>query len=241
MKMKRRYEDESYIEIEQLIKSNEYTVKVPADRKKYKSEDTWKVMRLIYDADHEMLPDYFYCSCCGKVFHLKLSNNSKTLKNHALKCSGPASTPVITDHFLMQPPPNKKLKLSDRAIVKNAAMEFIIRDVRPVSSICGDGLRQLASCMTYIGAAYGHLTPEMIGKMNILPSRPTVSVCYRCRDGFVVSMAHSYSNMNSFQIVCAGDYTHRKMFRIGSIGGESRHFKRISKVWWCDLHGWMEG
>lgn len=169
---KRKFQDQVFPEILERIKSGTYTVKAPMDKSKYSSNVTWNLMRLIYDDNNELLQDHFYCSKCTKIYNLKLSDNSKTLKRHSEKCN---ITEQITDHFVAEMvQARKKIKIEDKNIVRNAAMEFIIRDLRPISTINGDGLREFVSRMTYIGAKYGHLTPEAISEVKLLPSRQTV-------------------------------------------------------------------
>lgn len=130
-------------------------------------------MRLIYDENDKLLQDYYYCSKCAKIYCLKLSDNSKTLKRHAEKC---IITEQITDHFVPEMvQPRKKIKIADEKLVKDAAMEFIIRDLRPISSNNGDGMRAFCTRMTYVGAKYGFLAPEAIEELKLLPSRQTIN------------------------------------------------------------------
>lgn len=170
--MKRKYEEEKFPEILEHIQSGRYSVKPPTDPK-CTQKITWDIMRFIYDDSEKVLPDFFFCSRCAKIFNLKLCDNGKTLKRHAEKC---AMREKITEFFVpeMTQPQNKKIKLVDKQLMKDAAMEFLIRDTRPISSISGEGLCTLISKATYIGAKYGHLTTDAIEKTNLLPSRQTV-------------------------------------------------------------------
>lgn len=168
--MKRKYESEKFPDIIELIQSGRYTTKPPSDTAKYTQTLTWSLMHLIYDESDDILPDFFFCSKCAKIYNLKLCNNGKTLKRHVEKCS---IQEKITDFFVPEfGPKSKKIKLADKQLVKDAAMELIIRDARPLSTVNGSGMLAFASKMTYIGATYGHLTPESIDKL--LPSRQTV-------------------------------------------------------------------
>lgn len=170
--MKRKYEAEKFPEISELIQSGRYTTKPPSDTAKYTQKVTWSTMRLIYDESDQILPDFFFCSKCAKIYNLKLCNSGKTLKRHVEKCS---LREQITDFFVSEfRQESKKIKLIDKQLVKDAAMEFIIRDARPISAINGDAMLAFISKMTYIGATYGHLTPEAIEKSKLLPSRHTV-------------------------------------------------------------------
>lgn len=170
---KRKYEDQKFPEISEQIQTGHYTAVAPTDTGKYKQKVTWSLMRLIYDDTETVLPDFYFCSKCGKIYNLKLCDNGKTLKRHVEKCS---LREQITDFFApeMIKPQCKKIKLADKSMIKDAAVEYIVRDMRPISSISGDGIRALLSKMTYIGAKYGHMTPEAIEKTHLLPSRQTV-------------------------------------------------------------------
>lgn len=170
---KRKFEQQKFPEILEKIQSGCYTVKAPADTAKYTQRVTWSLMRQIYDESNELLLDFFFCSNCAKIYNLKLCNNGKTLKRHVEKCS---VREQITDFFVpeMTQQQSKKIKIADKHLVKDAAMEFIIKDLRPVSSINGAGMLTFVSKITYIGAKYGHLTPEAIENAKLLPSRFTV-------------------------------------------------------------------
>lgn len=174
---KRKYEDQSFPDIQENIKSGRYTVRPPSDTAKYSQTLTWSLMRLIYDEANALLQDFFFCSKCSKVYNLKLASTGKTLKRHVEKCS---LREQITDFFVpeMTQPQRKKIKLEDKELVKDAAMDYIIKDLRPISSIQGEGMRMLISKMTYIGSKYGHITPEMIDETKLLPSRQTVIIIF---------------------------------------------------------------
>lgn len=170
---KRRYDEQSFPEIQENIKCGRYTVKAPTDTAKYSQSVTWSLMRLIFDESGTIMQDFFFCSKCAKIYNLKLASTGKTLKRHVEKCS---IREQITDFFVpeMTQPQRKKIKLADKELVKEAAMDYIIKDLRPISSINGDGMALLISKMTYIGSKYGHFTPEMIHETKLLPSRQTV-------------------------------------------------------------------
>lgn len=170
---KRNYEEQKFPEILEHIRTGRYTTLAPSDTGKYKQKITWSLMHLIYDDTETVLPDFYFCSKCGKIYNLKLCDNGKTLKRHVEKCS---LREQITDFFApeMVKLQSKKIKLADKNMVRDAVVEYIVKDMRPVSSVSGDGIRVFLSSMTYIGAKYGYLTPEAIEKTHLLPSRQTV-------------------------------------------------------------------
>lgn len=219
---KRKFQDQVFPDVLEKIKSGRYTVKAPTDTSKYSSKLTWGLMRLIFDDNNELLQDYYYCSKCTKIYNLKLSDNSKTLKRHAEKCN---IMEQITDHFMPEMvQARKKIKLADKKLVKDAAMEYIIRDLRPISSINGDGLREFASRMTYIGVKYGYLTSEAIDEVKLLPSRQTViDIFYLISEFFYliqkineidlsISVYEPYRK-NCDRITCRNQKSHCKFFQ----------------------------
>lgn len=175
---KRKFEDQDFPELLEHIRSGSYSVKAPTDTAKFSQKPTWELFRFIYDDSNELMRDFFYCSRCEKILNLKLANNGKTLKRHAEKC---ALREKITDHFVPEmQPQRKKIKLADKAIVKDAALDLIIRDLRPIQSINCEGMKDFVSKLTFIGAKYGHLTPDAIEKSKLLPSRQTVICSFDC-------------------------------------------------------------
>lgn len=57
--------------------------------------------------------------------------------------------------------------------MNDAAVAFVVNDLRPVDAVTKPGLLTLLAVFTQIGAAYGKMEPEDV--LNVLPSRFTVS------------------------------------------------------------------
>lgn len=57
---KRRHGIEKFPEIEEKIRSGEYTVREPEDKKKHTCEITWTQMRFIYDESDRIMKDFFF-------------------------------------------------------------------------------------------------------------------------------------------------------------------------------------
>lgn len=153
-------------------------MRAPIDKKKFKSEITWKTMRLVFDEEENQVQDFFYCSKCHKIFNLSLRNSGQCLKRHVEKACNPIAAGGIDEFFVREFDAAKKKKISkdDKMMIRNAAVEYIIKDMRPVCSLSGDGLRTLLSKMTYIGNKYGHVPEEALDTIKLIPSRQTVSV-----------------------------------------------------------------
>lgn len=178
--MKRRHGLDEFPDVIDKIRCGEYTVRAPTDKKKYTSEITWTTMRLIFDEENNQVPDFFYCSKCHKIFNLSLRNSGQSLKRHVEKTCKPIADGGIDEFFMREFQPAKKKKIShdDKMMVRNAAVEYIIKDMRPISSFNGDGMSALLSKMTYIGNKYGHITEEAMKTTKLIPSRQTVSAFF---------------------------------------------------------------
>lgn len=173
--MKRKHTGKEFPDIKRKIHSGDYTVRVPTDKKKYTHETTWKLMRLIFDDEDKQLPDFFFCSKCNDIFNLSLRNSGQCLARHVKACmvANPSVSEFYTAEF--QPAKRKKIKYEDKILVREAAMSFVIQDMRPISSLGGDGIANLLSRMTYIGSKYGHISEEDLPTTKLIPSRQTVS------------------------------------------------------------------
>lgn len=54
-------------------------------------------------------------------------------------------------------------------------MNYIVNDMRPISSLNGDGLNSLLSGMTFIGAKYGGMDEKELAASGLIPSRQKVN------------------------------------------------------------------
>lgn len=174
---RRRHSELKYPEIENKIRSGEYSYRAPADLKKYSNELTWSSIRLIYDECDQLLKDYYICEKCYKIFYLKLRDSGQTLKRHVEICPGEVAG--VSKHFVKKYPadqPHKRTKITveDRLKMRDAAVGYVVNDMRPISSVNGNGMMSLMSACTFIGSKYGFFDEEAISEMKIVPSRQTV-------------------------------------------------------------------
>lgn len=155
----RKYDQQKFPDILEAIKSGKYSVKKP-DGPRYKQAETWKKWRMIFDEAGELLKNFYYCETCSAIYNLNVSNSGKCLKVHTMECVAIAKDETrIDNHFSAIYNPSKKINISTehRRKVTQAAMNFVVKDMRPISSINGNGLNQLLSAMTAIGAKYGEM------------------------------------------------------------------------------------
>lgn len=179
--MKRKHGSERFPDVESKIRSGEYTCRSPTDMKKHKAT-TWTVMRYIYDDCDKIIPDFYFCSKCHSIFKLNLRDSGKSLKNHVENnCYGREAG--IDAFFVPEYQPEKKRKLAvdDKISVRDAAIGYVIQDMRPVSSLNGKGMISLMSKMTFIGAKYGYLNEDAIADVKLVPSRQTVGIPISCQ------------------------------------------------------------
>lgn len=175
--VKRRHGLEKFPEIEEKLKTGEYSLREPADKKKHSCEITWTSMRYIYDECDQPVADMFCCSKCNTIFNLKLRDSGQVLKNHvSTKCPGDSGR--INGFFVSEYQLTKKRRIhvDDKVKMREAAIGYVIQDGRPICSLNGPGMTRLLSQMTFIGAKYGHLTEEILLSLKLIPKRQTVRV-----------------------------------------------------------------
>lgn len=173
----RKYDQQTFPEILEAIKSGKYTVKKP-DGPRFKQTITWAKWRMIYDETDQILKNYYYCISCSAIYNVNITNSGKCLKTHAIECVPTENDDDRIDaHFSPIFNPNKKRKISidHRNLVTQAAINFVVSDMRPISSMNGDGLTSLLSKMTCIGARYGEMSEIDLKTCGLLPSRQKVS------------------------------------------------------------------
>lgn len=72
-----------------------------------------------------------------------------------------------------RPPLAKKIKLHHKSAVSDAAVSFVVNDMRPVDAVTKTGLVTLLAVFSQIGSHYGRMEKEDI--LRLLPSRFSVS------------------------------------------------------------------
>lgn len=149
---------------------------------KYKSEKTWTKWRQIFDEAEVLIKDFYFCIGCEAIYNIDIKNSGRCLKNHVDECFGKDDTRAnkIDEHFgqVFHPSKRRKISKEDKLTVKEAAIKYIVCDMRPILSIKGNGLKSLIATMTNIGAKYGAMSESDIDDCNLIPSRATVSQSY---------------------------------------------------------------
>lgn len=181
--MKRKHGIDKFPHIIEAIQKGQYSVREPEDKKKYTQTITWNLFRFIFDENDVQIPGHYYCVQCQTIYTLDLGRSGQVLKRHAEKCVVSPDSSTINKFFVPELHAMKRLKITkeDRGIIRDAAIKFIVKDMRPISSINGAGMSTLLSRMTFIGAKYGHISEEAMPQTKLIPSRQTVRIALRVR------------------------------------------------------------
>lgn len=144
----------------------------------------WNTIRCVVNEEGEILKNTYACSManCFKVFILNLvTEGTGKLRRHHQKCNH--SPRIGIDTYFdkeFRPPSAKRVKTCHKTNVNDAAVAFVVNDLRPVEAVTKPGLLTLLAAFTQIGAVYGKMEPEDV--LKVLPSRFTVSYDLRYVD-----------------------------------------------------------
>lgn len=72
------------------------------------------------------------------------------------------------ENFLVMP--KAKITEQDKKLVKKSCLKFIIKDIRPMYAVEGDGLTELLSTFTSVGKNYGTLSASQISEFLAHPT-----------------------------------------------------------------------
>lgn len=157
----------------------------------------WRTIRIILDEKGQILEHVYCCSVpnCFLVISTNLcKDGTGKLSRHYKNCD--ASQRIGIESFFnkeFRPPAAKKIKVEHKTKVNEAALSFVVCDLRPTDSVTKPGMVSLLSTFTEIGACYGSMTSDDI--TNILPSRFSVR-------HFLLSLMKSISNQQFLLCNC---------------------------------------
>lgn len=137
----------------------------------------WNTIRCVANKDGEKIKNTYACSIvnCFQVFILNLAvDGTGKVRRHNQNCNHSPRI-GIESYFDKEyrPPPAKKMNQSHKTNVSDAAVAFVVYDLRPVDAVTKPGLLTLLAVFTQIGAVYGQMEPGDV--LNVLLSRFTVS------------------------------------------------------------------
>lgn len=137
----------------------------------------WRTFRIILNENGEKLNNFYCCSepNCFEVIKTNLAKDGTgKLNRHYRNCNG--TQRIGIESFFereFRPTAAKKIKIDHKTAVDNAAVNFVITDMKPVDSINKPGLLSLLAIFTMIGAQYGKMNIDAVNE--IMPNRCTVS------------------------------------------------------------------
>lgn len=146
----------------------------------------WNTIRCVVDEEGERIKNTYACSVtnCSAVFISNLSTEGTgKLSRHHKKCNRNTENVnnTIDSYFDKEftTPSAKRIKKEHKSIINDAAVSFVVNDLRPVEAVTKPGLVTLLAVFTQIGAAYGKMNSADV--LRILPSRFSVSFQHRFR------------------------------------------------------------
>lgn len=142
------------------------------------SSSVWNTFYEIKDENGEIVKNHICCIQCKKVYKYLPANGTSKLLNHQKSClnksilksqsqDGNVANVVVRENRYMD-----DLLPEDRLILKKACSEFIIRDMRPINALFGNGLHKLLKSYVYICIKYNGLQNS---PLDYLPTHHTVA------------------------------------------------------------------
>lgn len=131
------------------------------------SSHVWDYMYEIYENDSKV-DNVFFCTNCHKVIY---NGNGQGNTNDFLRhiC-----------HAIDQNNQRKSIvHAEDKKSIKEAAVSFVAKDLRPYSAIEGEGLLDLCGAVMKFGKTYKTATINDLHK--VMPSRNTVRSCIKMK------------------------------------------------------------
>lgn len=159
-------------EILVLDKANQLTMKTKHEYEdknanKIKSK-VWQSFFLIIDkTSDKLIKNYVRCQKCSKFCAYNGETTSKLLKH---KCRNLAQ-PTIQS-FLSPPLKSAQFSKSEIDTIRDAAAEFVVKDIRPFYAVEGQGLRNLIKSINNVSRKHQNLSDADIE--YLIPSRKVV-------------------------------------------------------------------
>lgn len=135
------------------------------DSETTKSSRAWNTFYNIADEDGKVLKEFVCCIYCKKVYKFIAKSGTSKLLNHQNSCLKAAlEKKNITNENNEVPHEINRymedLTKEDKLLIKKACSDFIIRDLRPLNALNGEGLNALLKAFSYICLKYNGLQKE---------------------------------------------------------------------------------
>lgn len=159
-------------QVRDLVIDGKYAMVSRWEADKLKQSRAWTTFYNVQDENGEIVRDIVCCINCKKVYkHVPVKGTSTLLKHQdaCLKLSfarKPNENPTKINRY------QDDLTSEDKLLLKKACSELVIRDLRPLNALSGDGLNALLKAYAYICMKYSGLQND---PMEYLPSPDTVA------------------------------------------------------------------
>lgn len=155
----------------------EKTYELRANENKNCKGKHWTTFRRVFDEEKKIVKDVYACSIANCLHVIKSNltvDGTGKLKRHYISCNR-ADRIGIDSYFEKEfrPPAAKRFKEEHKHAVNDAAVSFVVNDMRPVDAVTKSGLVTLLAVFTQIGNVYGKMDTN--GVLSLLPSRFSVS------------------------------------------------------------------
>lgn len=158
-------------EIRKKINENVYSTRdklLEGNASKRFKSPIWSICHEILDEDGKLVPQAIYCIKCKRVFKYNSRSNGTTqILNHG--CLNNVNQTKIDGFGTTK----KNIAQTDKDKLKESAVSFVSKDLRPFEALSGDGLFDLLKVCVNIGAKYGNLEDSEL--KSLIPNPPTVS------------------------------------------------------------------
>lgn len=160
------------ITVKNKILSKVYSTKSAEEHqsKRLKSS-VWSVFHHIFDENDKVIQHHYCCSKCKDVIIVDIAKHGNNpMKRHRCAVEKREPNQPSISSFCN----STNVRSIDKQKLRRSAYNYIVQDVRPISSIEGAGLANLISDFTKFAIRYGQLTAEQVS--NFLPSKKSVSI-----------------------------------------------------------------
>lgn len=137
-----------------------------SEKSKRRSSSVWDLFHLIFDISNEntLVNGFVRCRKCDELVTYKGPTTSQLLRH---KCN--LVQPTL-DSFVS----TKRIKFTESELssVRDAAMEFVVKDIRPFFAVEGDGFRNL--CKTLLAVGQNHRRVNSNDIERLIPHRTAI-------------------------------------------------------------------
>lgn len=149
------------IDVEKKLKEKLFAVK----KNENGTADYWKSYQMIVD-DKNVPTNYVQCKFCSRIDEYNTLKGTRGLKSHASHCNS------VSAKSSVKPFIQREIILSkeEKSALNLAALEFCYKDLRPFTSIKGEGCRSLLLAISRLSSKYGSFSEEQLDRHLLSPN-----------------------------------------------------------------------